>query len=172
MRAQKKSYIIRIPVDAAEIPVLFGRGSARRSISAILTTTVTTTTIHALVRPDSGNRDRRTRSHAKPPRRKGRQTRNPEHLAPQNQPELPNVEREPRTVHLMRALGSPSRFTELPVSPSYLCVLAALREILSAFSVSFARPLIFVPTHGRMSSNIQDWRHSKPQQSGSKYFDP
>jgi hypothetical protein len=114
MRAPKKSYIIRIPVDAAEIPVLFGRGSARRSISAILTTTVTTTTIHALVRPDSGNRDCRTRSHAKPPRRKGRQTRNPEHLAPQNQPELPNVERERRTVHLLRALGS------LRVLPSFL----------------------------------------------------
>ncbi|MEY2605331.1 MAG: hypothetical protein QOH31_3147 [Verrucomicrobiota bacterium] len=117
MRAPKKSYIIRIPVDAAEIPVLFGRGSARRSISAILTTTVTTTTIHALVRPDNGNRDCRTTSHAKPPRRKARKTRNPEHLASQNRPELPNVEREPRTVHLLRALGSLRVLPSFPFLP-------------------------------------------------------
>jgi hypothetical protein len=57
MRAPKKSYTIRIPVDAAEIPVHFGRGSARRSISGIPTTIAMTTTIHALVRPDNGNHD-------------------------------------------------------------------------------------------------------------------
>jgi len=56
MPAPKKSYTIHIPIDAAEIPVHFGRGSARRSISAIPTTIVTTTTIHALVRPDNGDR--------------------------------------------------------------------------------------------------------------------
>jgi len=104
MRAQKKSYIIRIPVDAAEIPVLFGRGSARRSISAILTTTVTTTTIHALVRPDNGNRDCGTRN----PKRLGRLSRS----------ELPNIEREPRTVHL-------SSFVFLPLT------FASWREILA-----------------------------------------
>lgn len=97
MRAPKKPYIIRIPVDAAEIPVHFGRGSARLSISAIPMTIVTTTTIHALVRPDNGNRDWRTGPDAKTRRS-----------------ELPMVEREPRTVHLLRALSS------LRIIPSFL----------------------------------------------------
>jgi hypothetical protein len=101
MRAPKKPYIIRIPVDAAEIPVHFGRGSARRSISAIPMTIVTTTTIHALVRPDNGNRDWRTGPHAKTQRS-----------------ELP-MDSAP-----IACAQQPSRYTELSVSLSYLCVFA------------------------------------------------
>jgi len=52
-----KSYTIRIPGDAAEIPALFGHESVRRSILAIPTISVTTTMIHAPVRPDNGDRD-------------------------------------------------------------------------------------------------------------------
>jgi hypothetical protein len=57
MRVPNKSYTARIPIHAAEIPVLFGRGSARRSISAIPTITATTTIFHALVHPDNGDHD-------------------------------------------------------------------------------------------------------------------
>jgi hypothetical protein len=52
-----RSYTIRIPVDAAEILVLFGHESVRRSILAIPTIFVTTTIIRAPVRPDNGDRD-------------------------------------------------------------------------------------------------------------------
>jgi hypothetical protein len=52
-----RSYTIRIPVDAAEILVLFGHESVRPSILAIPTIFVTTTIIRAPVRPDNGDRD-------------------------------------------------------------------------------------------------------------------
>jgi hypothetical protein len=55
MPALEKSYILRVPGLAAEIPVRFGHESAKPLILAIPTTSVTTTTFRVPVRPGSGD---------------------------------------------------------------------------------------------------------------------